>query len=365
MKRDIARILLACLLTSCTAGPHAQPLKAWGYAVPWLPQGWQGLPLQELERVVIFGLEANGKGELTGEAEERWAPLHAALAASATPYEVAVTCTDPAAFLALFSDAQSVNTLLEQTLALARQPGVAGIHLDFEVYEAVPPAPMLAYLGYVRALASRLHGMATPRELSIFFPIDTETAMYDRDTLALTDQVVLQGYDMHWLRSEFAGPVSTLKGMETWEDAIDAALRAGASRDRLLMGFPLYGYEWPVHADTPQAKTAGEGRALYYAQPHAAHAGQDEASIQDRVRHFGVVHDAQSGSAYYQFQRGGQRYEGWFEDGLSLSDKSRFLRERGLRGMAFFALGYDKGELVRHFLREQRNERDQGSKVAW
>lgn len=357
MKLSFARVLLLLLLVSPITSVYAQPLKAWGYVVSWLPNGWQGLPLQDLERVVIFDLKVNGKGEIPDHAgwKERWAQLRSALTASATPYEISLACTNQADFLALFSDAKARDILLKQTLELAAQPGVAGIHLDFEIYEAVPPAIMLGYQSYTRVLAKRLHGMAVPRELSIFFPIGTKSAMYDADTLAVIDKVVLQGYDMHWLNSEFAGSVSPLSGPETWGDAIEIALQAGAQRGRLLMGFPLYGYEWPVISHDLKAKTVGGGRPVYYAQRHAAQLGQEEISIKDRVQHFGVVYDAESGSAYYQFQRGGQHYEGWFEDGLSLSKKSRFLEERGLRGMAFFALGYDKGELVKRYLREQRD----------
>jgi hypothetical protein len=43
--------------------------------------------------------------------------------------------------------------------------------------------------------------------------------------------------------------------------------------------------------------------------------------------------------------------QGWFEDVASLTRKLAPERSQGYAGLAFFALGYDKGEIVEAMLR--------------
>ena len=76
--------------------------------------------------------------------------------------------------------------------------------------------------------------------------------------------------------------------------------------------------------------------------------------MQERVRQYGAVHDAASGSAYYQFRKpGGQFVEGWFEDWWTLDLKHYYLMQERLGGIAFFVLGYDNGQLIEHFLQRR------------
>jgi spore germination protein YaaH len=356
VKRNLLPSLILLLLFSVLSA-QAQPLKAWAYAVPWMPDGWKDQPLQDLERVVVFDMSVDALGEINGGSgwPERWQALRARAEVSGTKLELGISCLNEITFDAIFSSAAARTRLLEGLTELARGDDVAGLHIDFEVYGSVPTAAVTEYQNFLLLLASRLHSMNKSRELSVFYPAGVDVAVYDARTLAQTDYIVLQGYDMHWLHSTHAGPLSPLAGEQSmnWQAIIASALQAGATRDKLLMGFPLYGYEWPVLTDDARSQTLGEGQALYFsASADDAHK-QPIASIKERIRHYGVVYEPESGSAYFQYKKSDVFFAGWFEDEVSLRKKARFLHEQGLSGIAFFALGYDRGQLVKRFMHER------------
>lgn len=342
------------------------PLKTWGYLAWWLPDAWRTVPLAELDRLVFFELKANASGKIHERQgwPEQWQPLRTALAKSGTKLELALTLLDSPSFMALFQNPEAINTLQAEALALAKQDGVHGLHLDFEIYEAIPPQQLQAARGFVVQLAQALKQLKPARTLSVFYPLGTETALYDAPTLAVAQHVVLQGYDAHWLAAPTAGPVAPLRGPEaaTWEKTLTQLLALGVPRQRILFSFPLYGYEWPLKPlkptepgyGKPGGATSGKGVTVTFA-PVASEVLPDvQTNAIHRVQQYGASHEPLSSSSYYQYTRAdGQAFEGWFEDWWSVGRKTEFLQMERLYGMAFFPLGYDQGELLDYFLRRR------------
>ena len=348
------RLLCVTLLVCFTGSAHAEPLKAWGYVAWWMPDGWRDQPLKDFERLVFFELAIDAQGDIPERNgwPERWGELRGA--AGDTPIDITVRCFDADLFTTVFDTPAATKKLLSEIEHIAADQGVTGIQLDFEIYDAVSPQMITAYRNFLQKLSQRLHHMTPARQLTVFFSVGEAAALYDADTLAQLDYVVVQGYDSHWQRGDESGPISPLAGEdhETWSSSLQQALAAGVTRDQLVMSFPLYGYEWPVQSAQPRAKTTGEGRALYYAAPVDGADTQDQSSVKERMKKYGYVYDPISASSYYTYKQANVWYAGWFEDGYSLRQKAEFLQAQGLRGMAFFALGYDKGELVRGFLND-------------
>ncbi|MEQ1917292.1 MAG: glycosyl hydrolase family 18 protein [Gallionella sp.] len=350
------RLFLAALFLCGTLSAQAQPLKTWGYVAAWMPDGWRDLALQDFERLVFFELAIDEQGNISERNgwPENWSEFRSA--ASLTPIDVTVRCFDANIVSNVFDKPAAVKRLLVETERIAADEGVAGIQLDFEIYDALKPETIAAYRQFLSTLSSHLHQMSPARKLTVFYSVGDATALYDSESLAQVDYVVVQGYDSHWQRGDESGPLSPLAGdeRETWASSLKQVLDAGAQREQVVMSFPLYGYEWPVQSSQPRSKTIGGGRVLYYS---AATDDGDGNSIRDRLDHYGYVYDAVSASSYYTYQKNNVWYAGWFEDGYSLRKKSEFIAAQGLRGLAFFALGYDQGELVRNHLKEHAKAR--------
>ena len=350
------RFFLAALFLCCTLCAQAQPFKTWGYVAAWMPDGWRDLALQDFERLVFFELAIDDQGNISEHNgwPENWSEFRSA--AASTPVDVTVRCFDPAIVTNIFDKPAAVKRLLVEAERIAADEHVAGIQLDFEIYDALKPETIAAYRQFLSTLSFHLHHMSPARKLTVFYSVGDATALYDAQSLAQVDFVVVQGYDSHWQQGDESGPLSPLAGdeSETWTSSLQQVLDAGAQREQVVMSFPLYGYEWPVLSPQPRAKTIGEGRVMYFA---AATDDGDGSSIRDRLDHYGYVYDSISASSYYTYQKNNVWYAGWFEDGYSLRKKSEFIAVQGLRGLAFFALGYDQGELVRNHLKEHAKAR--------
>ena len=352
------KVALLSVLLICGSDANAEMSKAWGYVGWWLPQSWRSVPLDQLDRLLFFELKVSPNGAIAERNgwPEQWADLRLAVEQNNTPLDLTLTLFKLATFNTLFSSSEAVQRLLVEASSLADQPGVAGLQLDFEIYNLAQPQAIERYRAFVRELSARLRQQVPPRNLSVFLPIGGESLLYDAATLAQVDHVVLQGYDAHWRESKTAGPVAPLHGNEavTWEKARAIGLALGVPKERLLLSFPLYGYEWQVKTRELRSATFGKGRTTSFAPIPVDSPPDLPFNVRDRVRQYGATNDPVSGSSYYQFRGSeGQFVEGWFEDWWALGRKIDFLADRQLGGIAFFLLGYDGNELVNHFLRRR------------
>ena len=353
--RHSLRILLwgLALCCACTAGA-ATELRAWGYVGWWLPEGWRSVELHELERVMFFDLQIQSDGSI-GERHgwpDQWAELIKATQQSQTPIDVCVTLMDVRNFQQVFNSPPHVQKLQSEILGLLAQEAVSGIHLDVEIYDAVPPKTLEAFRNFVQDIALQVQARSDNKQISVFVPIGGVTALYDGLTLATLNRVVLQGYDAHWKDGQTAGPVAPLDGpgVLTWTKLVALGKGWGIPPERLLLGFPLYGYEWRVKDNRLLSATLGPGTSTTFAPMVPQLVPEFSVSVRERVLRYGASYDAKTASAYYQFRKSdGVRVQGWFDDWWTLLRKSEYLLQEKVGGMAFFLLGYDDGQLLQQF----------------
>ncbi len=348
---------------SLSSGAKAATLQAWGYQAYWLPDGWRGTTSGQLDRVLFFELKIDGKGDIVERNgwPEQWQALRSDTKKHHVPLDLTLTLFDAATFETVFSSRLATAHLLAVATRLARHDDVAGLHLDVEIYTRIRPATLVQFQRFVRDLSDQLKQQPTPRTLSVFFPMGGVTPLYDASTLQKVAQVVVQGYDAHSNDSQFAGPVAPLGGDDevTWIKAVAQVSALEVPRDRMILGFPLFGYEWRVRDKALRSKTIGAGVPTSFAPLPAKTQSEITRHVQTAAKQRATRHDAQSGSAFYRTtDRRGQLIEGWFEDRTSLIQKSEYLNKQQLGGIAFFALGYDNGALVNYFLRHRPQSRN-------
>jgi spore germination protein len=349
----------------CRAGTNPACMKAarssadkplaWAYMAWWMPDSWRNPALEKLDRILFFELTVKANGHIDSRHgwPEQWGEFRHAMKHRGTPIDLTLTLFEPKALTALFSSPGARARLLKEAVALASHEDVSGLQLDFEVYDPVPAATLAGLRLFMRELAQALHHMTPAKHISVFLPIGGASTLYDEETLAHVDNVVLQGYDSHWLSGPTAGPLSPLSGDEavTWEKALAKGVELNVPRAKMLFSFPLYGYEWPVRGSKARGATAGPGAEVSFAPLKPGLVPAIKLNVQDRIAQYGAQRDTQSGSVYYQFKAGqGRHVEGWFEDAWSLERKTDFLKHAALGGMAFFVLGYDGDELVKKYL---------------
>lgn len=331
-------------------GPPAPPDGDFvaGYHTWWTGDSWESYPFDLLDRLYFFEIEARPDGTLERHGwPERWAGLLARAAAEGVPVTPTISMHDGEGFQALFSSRRRSDALLEATmLMLSETPGVAGLHLDFEVFQPVDATARNGFSDFVGRLAERMEADLPGRYLSVFtlaFDVDD---VYDEPALgAYADYLVVQGYDYHSAGSERAGPVAAVDGWEglNWAAVVSRFDAFGVPRTKLVMAVPLYGYEWPVESGEIGARTRGPGITVPLKAAPGVRPELPRAQAQALLH--GTERDEASATPWYRYETEDGWRQGWFEDAVSLGRKFDFARREGLAGIALFPLAYGDGEV--------------------
>jgi spore germination protein len=322
-----------------------------GYLPWWMAAAWNAVPWRALDRLLLFDVPVQADGSLL---DRGWPNRARGLAPSAeragVPIDLTLTLLDEQQFHAVFQDAAARSRLLADCLRLLEQPFVAGLHLDIEGYSEAHPDAVAGFRRWLEALDA---GRRRSRKaLSAFFPASDSFSPYDRAAAERIDYWVVQLYDAHWRDSKVTGPLVTR--MPENPAAVPRALARlealGAARHTVLLSVPLYGWQWPSDADGPGAPALGRAKLLTFAETPKALMPEDRLAASDLAQRHGLRRDGEH-SPYFAYREGAHWVQGWFEDLESLKLKLAPERARDYAGLAFFPLGYDKGEIVEAMLR--------------
>lgn len=347
-----APAIIAIVLAGCVAHvTDKKALQTWGYASWWYPPTAAQLDRMHLDRLMFFQIEIGVDGRIKESHgwPTQYRSLLKAVKQRGIPLDLTLTLQGRDDFEKLFGNPESIRQLLATCTRLAEETGaVAGLQLDFETYDEMTPESIAGLRGFVSRLAVALHGASPRRSLSVFIPANGQI-LYDSTSLADIDWGVMQSYDAHWITSEQAGPLAPISGTEevTWDKVVKAGEALGLGHDRMVMTYPLYGYEWPTQDQNERARTTGPAMTTTLEPVPPGVLPLIQSNVRERVARFGCHHDRRSGSSFYRFRDPRKGWGvGWYEGAWSLQLKRQFVIQHDLAGIAFFVLGYDGGRLV-------------------
>jgi spore germination protein YaaH len=251
---------------------------------------------------------------------------------------------------AVLADPTSRRTHIETLVDFAASGDFAGLDLDYEqfayaddrsTWEATRPN----WVAFVSELAERLH--ADGRTLGVSIPPvydDGRTDesgywVYDYGGIApVVDRIRVMAYDYS---TADAGPIAPLDWVRT---AVEGTAEASGAPEKLVLGIPLYGYNWPT--------------TTFGTCPPAEDVGRTSVTIRNvadlvALRGATPVYDAVTGEWSFG-------YDLVIDDGATActqrrqvnyvdSDGARLridmAREAGFGGVSLWALGYDDDSL--------------------
>ena len=225
-----------------------------------------------------------------------------------------------------------VNNIIAQ-LALRNGDGV---NIDFE---GISSSQAVNFRIFINELGTALK--AINKELAICLPAVDWSNVFPSTFFTTNNPVVdyyfIMLYGYWYSGSSTAGPVSPLTtgtAIRHVTRSIDYYLSIGATTERLVSGFPYYGYDWPVVSDVRMASTTGTGtaRTFAYIQP-----------VIDTMNSANKFFDSQYNVPWYRYQSGGNWRQTWYDDSLSLAKKYDSIIVRNIVGTGIWALGYDVG----------------------
>jgi len=208
-------------------------------------------------------------------------------------------------------------------VALVAQHGYAGIDVDYENLLASDRADFSAF---ITELGKELH--AAHKLLSVDVFAKATDAGYDQRNVAqdysvlgkVADQIRLMAYDWHW-SSSGPGAIAPLD----WVRAVLQYAVTQIPRSKIVLGIPMYGYDWVGDRGTLVSWLQAYGIAKKYGA---------------------VVHwDVTAQTPWLTYDTADGAHVVWFENAYSSAAKLALAREFGVHGVYLWLPG-DEDTLV-------------------
>ena len=223
----------------------------------------------------------------------------------------------------VLSDPAAQDTLLASVLETVQAKRYFGLDVDFEY---VLPDQRDAYAAFI----ARLRGALNPLGCPVIVALAPKTSAAQRGLLyeahdyallgAAANAVFLMTYEWGYTY----GPPMAVAPLPQVRAVLDYAVREIAP-EKILMGIPLYGYDWPL----PFA--AGETRAESLSPAEA---------VERALRfHAAIEYDTDAQAPHYSYtDHAGREHMVWFEDARSIKAKLLLADEYGLQGVGYWNL---------------------------
>ena len=154
----------------------------------------------------------------------------------------------------------AINNLLDKVLA----KNADGIDIDFEL---LPVSQRDNLVIFMQELSEVFHESMEDPIITMATPAIDWSNAWDYESLAnICDGLFIMGYNYFYSGSSAAGPVSPLGGYfyDIQFTVDDYLSKTNNQSNKLILGLPYYGYDWPVETSIINSNTTGNGVARTY-----------------------------------------------------------------------------------------------------
>lgn len=216
------------------------------------------------------------------------------------------------------------EALITNILNIMKNKGYRGLNIDFE---NVLPEDRELCNNFLQLVVDRLH----PQGYFISSALAPKTGPTQQGLLytahdypahgRILDFVVLMTYEWGYR----LGPPRAISPINLIKNVLDYAVSV-IPRNKIFFGFQIYARDWALpHVQGQEAETFDMQEAIRRAVKYGA-------SIQ---------YDTLAQSPFFRYTDGsGAGHEVWFEDARSAQAKFDMVKNYGLRGISYWALGY-------------------------
>ena len=223
---------------------------------------------------------------------------------------------------AVINSAENMENLINNLLYIMNLKGYQGLDIDFEYIKA---EDRQAFVDFVALVTDRMNsnGYSVSVDLAPKVSATQQGLLYEgKDYVALgaiANSVLIMTYEWGYTY----GPPMAVAPINKVREVLDYAVTA-ISPDKINMGIPNYGYDWPLPYErgVTKAKTIGNIEAVQIAIQYGARIYFDEVAQ----------------TPYFNYVDNGIRHEVWFEDARSLQAKMNLVYEYNLRGISYWQI---------------------------
>lgn len=273
-----------------------------------------------------------------------------------------VQMVDEDAIIALLAEPeQSANSMMDEVVPIMQQNGFTELNVDIESFIYAPPERQQAFARFLQTVDERMTeenlGIVSVDvvPISVFAPRLTDLRLIE----PYVDLIILMTYDYHTTGSPVSGPVAPVGGGGSTREfditvTLEEAIRL-VPREKLLLGIPLYGYEWDTLAPSYYAPAIpGTGKIRTHAEVVQELASCSDCAVdrdQETLQPFvAIPQETADGDSFYR--------QIYYEDEESIAYKLRLAQAYDIHGLAFWALGYE-GPSINRLLRQYQPSQTQ------
>jgi hypothetical protein len=220
------------------------------------------------------------------------------------------------------------QNLIDNLLTQVQAGNADGINVDFESFPASQKQNMVQF---ITDLTNTFHTEIPGSQVTLATPAVDWNDGWDYNALAtVSDGLFIMGYDYYYSGSSSTGPNSPLTGNGysiSWT-VNDYLNKTNNQPEKLIIGYPYFGFEWPATSSSAGAPTTDTGTAKFYAE------------MEGNALSYGKLWHESSQTPWYHYQNPNW-VQGWYDDSLSLSLKYDFAINNDLLGVGIWAMGYD------------------------
>ena len=225
---------------------------------------------------------------------------------------------------------------------------ITDVNLDFEHHELVDEAVADKYTQFIKFVKTELGNEYTDSSVVVSAFADSfvkPRITKPKEIAKYADGLFIMAYDFHQPSSENAGPVSPIGGAGVVQEYdIKTMLNdymKNVSSSKLILGVPYYGYNWVVDSKEPNAKRIEGDDLIGFSQ------SQYYSNIVDTALDYNIEPSwdeiGQVPFFSYISNSTGSIRQVYYENPKSIKIKYDMAKDKNLRGVGIWALGYDKG----------------------
>lgn len=322
-----------------------------GFLPYWVIPKIDQIDTRALSAVSYFGLEVDGRGDIIkydvgGRPIEAWTYLQkdknlesfiSKLKNNKLKVYLTLKNFNQDNIVALTTSAKARESFISSAIFLMNSKSFDGVNIDFEYIgtptEKVRNGFSTLIIDLYKAMKQQYPGSILT--IDTFVDAASASRLHDVPLLAQnSDGLVIMGYDFHTPNSSVPGPVAPMEGSGLSIKGLMASYLDKAPAEKLILGVPYYGYDWPVKQTGSSFEVIGVSQ-----QVNALPYGE----IAEATRNTRILWDENAQVPWYSYLDSGtnQSRVVYFENVRSLGAKYDFVKQNKMQGVAIWALGFD------------------------
>ena len=300
----------------------------FGYHPYWMGTAWQNYNYSLISTIAYFSAEATATGGLNNLHGWPVTGLINIAHTNGVDVVLCVTLFSNSDLVTLLGNATYRQNLIDNLLTQVQAGNADGVNVDFESFPASQKQNMVQF---ITDLTNTFHTEIPGSQVTLATPAVDWNDGWDYNALAtVSDGLFIMGYDYYYSGSSSTGPNAPLTGdgyTVSWT-VNDYLNKTNNQADKLIIGCPYFGFEWPATSSSAGASTTDTGSAKFYAE------------MEGNALSYGKLWHESSQTPWYRYQNPNW-IQGWYDDSLSLSLKYDFAINNDLLGVGVWAMGYD------------------------